>query len=170
MKKHVQVAAALLFDNGKIFATKRGDSPYPYVAHKYEIPPAAYALAERFWPGPLTMVLLAKDCVPKCTTAGLPTVAVRCPDSAITRRIIELSGVPLAAPSANLSGKPSTTSAEHVYHDHAGKIPLIVDGGNSRVGVESTIVDLTEQPPRLLRPGGITPEQLMEVLGERSEL
>ena len=132
----------------------------------HHVPESAYRLAERFWPGPLTMVLPAKPCVPKETTAGLSTVAVRCPDSAVTRQIIRLSGVPLAAPSANLSGKPSTTTAEHVFHDHAGKIPMIVDGGACRVGVESTIVDLTENPPRLLRPGGITPAQLMEVLGE----
>ena len=130
------------------------------------VPECAYQLADRFWPGPLTMVLSAKKCVPKETTAGLPTVAVRCPDCEITRQIIRLSGVPLAAPSANVSGKPSTTSAAHVYHDHAGKIPMIVDGGPCRVGVESTIVDLTETPPRLLRPGGITPEQLKEVLGD----
>ena len=130
------------------------------------VPESAYALASRFWPGPLTMVLPAKPCVPKETTAGLPTVAVRCPDSEITRQIIRLSGVPLAAPSANVSGKPSTTTASHVYHDHAGKIPMIVDGGACRVGVESTIVDLTEDRPRLLRPGGITPEQLIEVLGD----
>lgn len=160
----------------KIFLAKGRPQDNPLILHIaqasqldrlcHSIPPSAYALAERFWPGPLTMVLPARECVPKCTTAGLPTVAVRCPDSAVTRRIIELSGVPLAAPSANLSGKPSTTTAAHVYHDHAGKIPLIVDGGSSRVGVESTIVDLTEQPPRLLRPGGITPEQLVGVLGE----
>ena len=131
----------------------------------HHVPESAYRLAERFWPGPLTMVLPAKPCVPKETTAGLSTVAVRCPDSQVTRDIIRLSGVPLAAPSANLSGKPSTTTAEHVYHDHAGKIPLIVDGGACKVGVESTIVDLTENPPRLLRPGGITPAQLEEVLG-----
>ena len=84
----------------------------------------------------------------------------------MTREIIRLSGVPLAAPSANISGKPSTTTAEHVRHDHDGRIELIVDGGSCRVGVESTIVDLTEERPRLLRPGGITPEQLMEVLGD----
>ena len=131
----------------------------------HHVPESAYRLAERFWPGPLTMVLPAKPCVPKETTAGLSTVAVRCPDSQVTRDIIRLSGVPLAAPSANISGKPSTTTAEHVYHDHAGKIPLIVDGGACKVGVESTIVDLTENPPRLLRPGGITPAQLEEVLG-----
>jgi L-threonylcarbamoyladenylate synthase len=84
----------------------------------------------------------------------------------VTRQIIRLAGVPIAAPSANISGKPSTTTAEHVYHDHQGKIPLIVDGGPCRVGVESTIVDLTETPARLLRPGGVTPEQLEAVLGE----
>ena len=112
------------------------------------------------------MVLPAKDIVPKCTTAGLPTVAVRCPDCEITRRIIRQAKVPVAAPSANISGKPSTTTARHVYDDHSGKIPLIIDGGACRVGVESTIVDLTEDRPRLLRPGGITPEQLIGVLGD----
>ena len=160
----------------KIFITKGRPQDNPLILHIAEpaqmemicrdIPQSAYALAEKFWPGPLTMVLPAKDIVPKCTTAGLPTVAVRCPDCAITRDIIRQAGVPVAAPSANISGKPSTTTAEHVYHDHNGKIPLIVDGGPCRVGVESTIIDLTEQPPRLLRPGGITPEQLAEVLGE----
>jgi len=160
----------------KIFLAKGRPQDNPLILHVaqtsqieqlcHHIPPAAYALAERFWPGPLTMVLPARDTVPKCTTAGLPTVAVRCPDNAVTRQIIRLSGVPIAAPSANLSGKPSTTTAEHVYHDHAGRIPLIVDGGSCQVGVESTIVDLTEDRPRLLRPGGITPEQLLEVLGD----
>ena len=132
----------------------------------HHIPQAAYDLAEKFWPGPLTMVLPARSSVPKRTTGGLSTVAVRCPDSDVTREIIRLAGVPLAAPSANISGKPSTTTAEHVRHDHDGRIELIVDGGSCRVGVESTIVDLTEERPRLLRPGGITPEQLMEVLGD----
>ena len=131
-----------------------------------DIPESAYRLAEKFWPGPLTMVLPAREIVPKCTTAGLPTVAVRCPDCAITRDIIRLSGVPIAAPSANISGKPSTTTAAHVLSDHNGKIPMIVDGGSCRVGVESTIIDLTENPPRLLRPGGITPAQLESVLGK----
>ena len=130
------------------------------------VPECAYKLAEKFWPGPLTMVLPAKEIVPKRTTGGLSTVAVRCPDSNVTRQIIAVAGVPLAAPSANISGKPSTTTAEHVLHDHDGKIPLIVDDGACRVGVESTIVDLTEDRPRLLRPGGITPEQLLEVLGD----
>jgi len=160
----------------RIFAAKGRPQDNPLILHVsavqelaglcHSIPESAYQLAERFWPGPLTMVLPARECIPKATTAGLSTVAVRCPDSAVTRQIIKLAGVPLAAPSANISGKPSTTTAEHVYHDHAGKIPLIVDGGPCRVGVESTIVDLTEERPRLLRPGGITIEQLTQVLGE----
>ncbi len=160
----------------KIFLTKGRPQDNPLILHIagpeqmedlcLDIPEAAWRLAEKFWPGPLTMVLKAKDCVPRCTTAGLPTVAVRCPDSAVTRRIIQLAGVPVAAPSANLSGKPSTTTAQHVFHDHEGKIGLIIDDGPCRVGVESTIVDLSEPTPRLLRPGGITPEQLTQVLGE----
>ena len=132
----------------------------------HHIPESAYALAEKFWPGPLTMVLPARDLIPKRTTGGLSTVAVRCPDSAITRQVIALSGVPIAAPSANLSGKPSTTTAQHVLHDHEGHIEAVIDGGACRVGVESTIVDLTETPARLLRPGGITPAQLRSVLGK----
>ena len=160
----------------KIFAAKGRPQDNPLILHVtdmeqvdslcHDIPEIAYILAEKFWPGPLTMVLPARDIIPSCTTAGLPTVAVRCPDCAVTREIIHLAGVPIAAPSANLSGKPSTTTAEHVYHDHKDKIPLIVDDGPCAVGVESTIVDLTEGRPRLLRPGGITPEQLLDVLGD----
>ena len=132
----------------------------------HHIPRSAYDLAAAFWPGPLTLVLPARDNVPRRTTGGLDTVAVRCPDNAVTREIIRLAGVPVAAPSANISGKPSTTTAQHVLHDHDGKIAAIVDGGPCRVGVESTIVDLTEERPRLLRPGGIGPEQLLAVLGD----
>ena len=160
----------------KIFEAKGRPQDNPLILHVadvaeienfcHSIPESAYRLAEKFWPGPLTMVLPTRDTVPKCTTAGLPTVAVRCPDNAVTREIIRLSGCPIAAPSANISGKPSTTTAEHVMHDHNGKIDAVVDGGPCRVGLESTIVDLTEDRPRLLRPGGITPEQLMEVLGD----
>ncbi len=159
-----------------IFAAKGRPQDNPLILHVAEaqdvekfchhIPEAAYRLAEAFWPGPLTLVLPAKDSVPLSTRAGLPTVAVRCPDNAITRKIIRLAGVPVAAPSANISGKPSTTTAQHVLHDHDGRIDAVVDGGPCRVGVESTIVDLTEDRPRLLRPGGITPEQLLEVLGD----
>ncbi len=161
----------------KIFQAKGRPQDNPLILHVSEpkemehicrdIPREAYLLAEKFWPGPLTMVLpVREDVVPKRTTGGLSTVAVRCPDNAVTRQIIRLSGVPIAAPSANISGKPSTTTAEHVLHDHNGKIEAIVDGGPCRVGVESTIVDLTDTRPRLLRPGGITPEQLIEVLGD----
>ncbi|MBE6958072.1 MAG: threonylcarbamoyl-AMP synthase [Ruminococcaceae bacterium] len=160
----------------KIFVAKGRPQDNPLILHVAQprdierfcrdIPKAAYALADAFWPGPLTMVLPVHPCVPKCTTAGLPTVGVRCPDNDVTRQIIALAGVPIAAPSANISGKPSTTTAEHVLHDHDGKLDLIVDGGPCRVGVESTIVDLTEARPRLLRPGGITPEQLIAVLGD----
>lgn len=160
----------------KIFEAKGRPQDNPLILHIcgpeqielfcHHIPQKAYDLADAFWPGPLTMVLPVRSIVPKRTTAGLDTVAIRCPDNAVTREIIRLSGVPIAAPSANISGKPSTTTARHVLHDHDGKIAAIVDGGPCRVGVESTIVDLTEERPRLLRPGGITPEQLFAVLGD----
>ena len=160
----------------KIFIAKGRPQDNPLILHVadpsdiekfcHSIPASAYALAEKFWPGPLTMVLPARDCVPKCTTAGLPTVAVRCPDNAVTREIIRLSGVPIAAPSANLSGKPSTTTAQHVLHDHDGRIDAIVDGGPCRVGVESTIMDLSDGRPRLLRPGGVTVEAMAEIIGD----
>lgn len=162
----------------KIYQAKGRPSDNPLIIHIADpedlslycsdIPQSAWKLAEAFWPGPLTIVLPAKSVVPKTTTGGLDTVAVRCPEVPVTREIIRLSGVPVAAPSANLSGKPSTTTAEHVLHDYGidGKIAAVVDGGACRVGVESTIVDLHEGTPRLLRPGGITPEQLKAVLGE----
>ena len=160
----------------KIYEVKGRPKDNPMILHVtgmeqvetlcHNIPDNAYALAKKFWPGPLTMILPAKDHIPKRTTGGLSTVAVRCPDNAVTREIIRLSGVPIAAPSANISGKPSTTTAEHVLHDHNGKIAAVVDGGACRVGVESTIVDLTEERPRLLRPGGVTPEELISVLGD----
>ena len=160
----------------KIFEAKGRPQDNPLILHIWgpeqieqfchHIPRAAYDLAEKFWPGPLTMVLPAKSNVPRRTTAGLDTVGLRCPDCGVTREIIRLAGGPIAAPSANISGKPSTTTAQHVLHDHDGRIDAIVDGGPCRVGVESTIVDLTEERPRLLRPGGIGPEQLLEVLGD----
>lgn len=159
-----------------IFRAKGRPQDNPLILHVAEpeeiskfchsIPDSAWRLAEAFWPGPLTMVLPARDTVPKRTTGGLNTVAVRCPKNDVTRQIIRLSGVPIAAPSANLSGKPSTTTAQHVLDDHDGNIAAVVDGGPCSVGVESTIVDLTEDRPRLLRPGGITPEQLIAVLGD----
>ena len=114
------------------------------------------------------MILPARQIVPAATTAGLPTVAIRCPASSITREIIRQAGIPIAAPSANLSGKPSTTTAQHVLHDYGtdGPLAAIVDGGPCQVGLESTIVDLTGPVPCLLRPGGITPEQLRQALGQ----
>ena len=131
-----------------------------------DIPPAAYTLAERFWPGPLTMILPRRDNVPLRTTGGLDTVGVRCPDHPITLAIIRESGIPVAAPSGNTSGRPSPTTARHMLEDMDGKIDGIVDGGPCAVGVESTIIDLTVMPPRLLRPGGLPLEALEEVLGE----
>ncbi len=160
----------------KIFEAKGRPQDNPLILHIsgpeqmeqfcHHIPQSAYALASAFWPGPLTVVLPARDTVPRRTTGGLDTVALRCPDNAVTREIIRLSGVPIAAPSANISGKPSTTTAEYGRYDYDGRIAAIVDGGACRVGVESTIVDLTEERPRLLRPGGISPEALVEVLGD----
>ena len=160
----------------KIFKAKGRPQDNPLILHisdaadmeKYchSIPECAYKLAEAFWPGPLTLVMPAKKIVPNCTTAGLPTVAIRCPDNPVTREIIRLSGVPIAAPSANISGKPSTTTAQHVLHDHDGRIAAVVDGGPCRVGVESTILDLSDEKPRLLRPGGITEAQLQAIVGD----
>ena len=131
-----------------------------------DVPDAAFELAHRFWPGPMTMVLHRKSVVPDVVTAGLDTVGVRCPGHELCREIIRLADVPVAAPSGNTSGRPSPTTAAHMLEDMAGKIHAIVDGGACGVGVESTIIDLTCTPPRLLRPGGVTLEQLKQVLGE----
>ena len=131
-----------------------------------DIPPTAYELTRRFWPGPLTLILPRRGIVPDVVTAGMDTVGMRCPDHPVTRAILELADVPVAAPSANTSGKPSPTTAAHVLADMDGKIDAVVEGGPCSVGVESTIVDLTEDRPRLLRPGGVTPEQLKAVLGD----
>jgi L-threonylcarbamoyladenylate synthase len=160
----------------KIFEAKGRPQDNPLILHIHapeqlrdycrEVPEEAWLLAEHFWPGPLTMILPVRNCVPRTTTAGLDTVGVRCPANDATREIIRLAGVPIAAPSANSSGKPSTTTAAHVLHDMDGKIDAIVDGGPCRVGVESTIVDLAGPVPRLLRPGGIGPEALEALLGK----
>ena len=131
----------------------------------HDIPPVAYTLAERFWPGPLTMILPRRDIVPLRTTGGLETVGVRCPNHPMTLAIIREAGIPVAAPSGNTSGRPSPTIAQHMLEDMDGKINGIVDGGPCSVGVESTIIDLTVTPPRLLRPGGLPLEALEAVLG-----
>lgn len=130
-----------------------------------EFPEKARILAEKFWPGPLTVILPKSEVIPDEVSAGLTTVAVRFPSNPIARRLISLS-CPLAAPSANLSGSPSPTNARHVYDDMKNRIDAIIDGGECDVGVESTVITLAEDPPRLLRPGGITPEQLREAIGE----
>ncbi len=160
----------------RIFEAKGRPQDNPLILHVPEVgwlerycrdvPPSAYALAERFWPGPLTMILPKRDCVPLRTTGGLETVGVRCPDHPVTRAIIAAAGVPVAAPSGNTSGRPSPTTAGHMMEDMDGKIDGIVDGGACAVGVESTIIDLTVSPPRLLRPGGLPLEALEDVLGE----
>ncbi len=160
----------------RIYAAKGRPSDNPLIVHiaevgalselAREVPDAAYRLAAAFWPGPLTMILKKKNCVPKETTGGLDTVAIRMPADEIARTLIRLSGVYVAAPSANASGRPSTTKAEHVREDLDGKIDMIVDGGSSAIGLESTIVDLTGGVPLILRPGYISAEQLAEVLGE----
>ena len=131
-----------------------------------DVPPAAYSLAEAFWPGPMTMIVPKGDCIPDEVSCGLDTVGIRLPSHPMARALIRESGVPLAAPSANTSGRPSTTTAEHVMRDMDGKIAAILDGGACGVGVESTVITLALERPRLLRPGGITLEQLRSVLGE----
>lgn len=131
-----------------------------------DIPPLAYELAQTFWPGPLTMILKRNPIVPDRTTGGLDTVGIRCPDHPVTQAIIRAVDRPIAAPSANTSGRPSCTTAAQVLEDVGGKIAGVVDGGPCQVGVESTILDLTVTPPRLLRPGGMPLEALEEVCGE----
>lgn len=160
----------------KIFAAKGRPSDNPLIVHissieQWEplvtaVTEEAKALAESFWPGPLTIILPKSDLVPDEVSGGLDTVAVRMPENEIARAIIESAGVPLAAPSANLSGKPSPTSALHVIDDMMGRIEAIVDSGDCNVGVESTVLSLAVSPARLLRPGKVTPEMLAQVLGE----
>lgn len=141
----------------------------PVKAEKYAYTcDAYYALARKFMPGPLTVVMPRRDIVPKTTTGGLETVALRCPENAIARELIRLCGLPIAAPSANVSGKPSPTCASHVLGDMSGRIDMVIDGGACNIGVESTIVELSEGKATLLRPGAITLEMLRDVLGDVS--
>ena len=129
------------------------------------IPPVAYALAEKYWPGPLTMILPKHPSIPTITSGGLDTVGVRMPSHLVARKLIELSGVPIAAPSANISGYPSPTTAQHVMRDMHGKIAAVVDGGDCCVGVESTVIALEgEDSVRILRPGYVTKEMLETVV------
>ncbi len=159
----------------RIFLAKGRPQDNPLIIHvpdsswlaRYceDVPPEAYALAEKFWPGPLTMILPRKPIVPLRTTGGLETVGVRCPNHPITRAVIAAADVPIAAPSGNTSGRPSPTCIADMIEDMDGKIEGMFDGGPCAVGVESTIIDLTCTPPRLLRPGGLPLEALEAVLG-----
>ncbi len=159
----------------KIYEAKGRPSDNPLIVHISEasdmetlakdIPDKAYQLAKVFWPGPLTIILKKKDCVPYGTTGGLDTVAIRLPANPIARSLIAEAGVYVAAPSANLSGKPSPTKAEHVITDMNGKIDMIIDGGMATLGLESTIIDLSGGEPVILRPGCITRLMLENVIG-----
>ncbi|MCD8132189.1 MAG: threonylcarbamoyl-AMP synthase [Lachnospiraceae bacterium] len=161
--------------SAKIYQAKGRPSDNPLIVHIcrfediYEIcsqvPPEAEKLAKAYWPGPLTMILPKAERVPGETTGGLDTVAVRFPSHPVAKAFIEAAGGFIAAPSANVSGRPSPTLARYVLEDMNGKIPLIIDGGAVGIGVESTIIDLTGEEPELLRPGYITREMLMETLG-----
>ena len=160
----------------RIFAAKGRPQDNPLIVHiatfeqiydiAADVPEQAKALAEAFWPGPLTIILPKQNRIPLVTSGGLNTVGIRFPSHPLAQRIICAAGVPLAAPSANRSGRPSTTTAQHVMEDLDGKIAAVVDGGPCSVGVESTVLSLSGDKPRLLRPGGISLEQLESVLGD----
>lgn len=160
----------------KIYEAKGRPSDNPLIVHiskmealkeiTAEIPAQAQQMAEAFWPGPLTMIFRKKEKVPLETTGGLETVAVRMPDHPVALALIEAGGGYIAAPSANTSGKPSPTLAEHVALDMDGRIPMILDGGAVGIGIESTIIDFTGEVPMVLRPGYITPEMIRRVIGE----
>lgn len=160
----------------KIFKAKKRPGDNPLIVHVSalaqveslvrEIPPRGELLARHFWPGPLTLVLPKSDLLPAETTAGLNSVAVRVPAHPLALLLLETAALPVAAPSANLSGSPSPTTADHVLADLAGRIDAVLDGGACEVGVESTVLSLLTSPPALLRPGGVTLAQLCAVLGE----
>ena len=164
----------------RIYAAKGRPSDNPLIVHisdfsqvymlAEDVPETAKKLADAFWPGPLTMILPKSELVPETTTGGLNTVALRMPNHPAALGLIEQAGVPIAAPSANRSGRPSPTTAEHVFEDMDGKIPMILNGGEVEIGVESTIVDLTGEAPMVLRPGYISREMLEQVLGTKVEL
>lgn len=159
----------------KIYAAKGRPSDNPLIVHIENqeqlrplvrvIPPKAKPLIEAFWPGPLTLIMPRSALVPDGITGGLDTVAIRMPDHPAALALLKACGLPLAAPSANTSGKPSPTMAEHVYHDLKGKIAGIIDGGPTEVGLESTVLDLTVEPPVILRPGGISQAAIESVIG-----
>ena len=160
----------------KIFAAKGRPADNPLIVHIYDqsqitllaknVKSTAKKLIDKFWPGPLTLVMQKKKAVSSVITAGLDTVAIRMPQHPVAYSILAECKLPLAAPSANISGKPSPTNAEQVYEDMNGKIPLIVDGGSCEIGLESTVVDVSVDPPCILRPGAVTKEMLESVIGQ----
>ncbi|WP_024832944.1 L-threonylcarbamoyladenylate synthase [Ruminiclostridium josui] len=159
----------------KIFKAKGRPSDNPLIVHIADkekvseltsfIPHKAVLLMDKLWPGPLTLVMKKSSVIPNEITAGLDTVAIRMPGHPVALELIKLAGIPVAAPSANVSGKPSPTTAQHVLDDLDGKIEIVVEAGNSKVGLESTVLDVSVDPPVLLRPGGITPQQIEEIIG-----
>ena len=158
-----------------VFAAKGRPADNPLIVHIWrqeqlasfcEVPEAAYPLMEAFWPGPLTILMPKKPCLPDVCTAGLDTVAVRMPVHPVARELLQAVDLPIAAPSANRSGKPSPTTAAYVYQDMQGRIPLILDGGACEVGLESTVLDICHGAPCILRPGGVTAEMIREVTGQ----
>ena len=159
----------------KIFEAKGRPGDNPLIVHVSsleeipplvrEIPDAAKRLMEAFWPGPMTLILPKAACIPTAVSAGLDTVGIRLPSSEAARALIRESGCPIAAPSANRSGRPSPTTAQHVFEDMDGRIPMILDGGACEVGLESSVIDATGEVPVILRPGGITPEMVEAVVG-----
>ena len=159
-----------------LFAAKKRPLDNPPIVHVAdpqevrrlvaEVSPKAQLLMDKFWPGPLTLVFKRSSLMPKVTVAGLDTVAIRMPKHPVALALIRQSGCPIAAPSANLAGKPSPTTAQHVYEDLNGRIDAIIDGGATDIGVESTVVDMSVDPPMLLRPGGTPFEVLKTVLGD----
>lgn len=161
--KKIYLAKGRPSDNPLIVHISSIEELYPLVE---SIKLKAKILMDLFWPGPLTLIFPKSKIIPDSITAGLSTVAVRMPDNKIARELIKYSGVPIAAPSANISGSPSPTKAEHVIKDLNGKIDMILDGGSVRVGLESTVLDVTRDTPVILRPGGITKEMLEKTIGE----
>lgn len=159
-----------------IFIAKGRPSDNPLIVHiedtnmlkklVTDIPPKAYELMDKFWPGPLTILFNKKDIIPDIVTAGLSTVGIRMPDHKIALELIKETGLPIAAPSSNTSGKPSPTESEHVIEDIFGKVDIIIDGGPTGVGIESTFLDITSEIPTILRPGGVTYEDLLSVYDE----
>ncbi|MEW8972584.1 MAG: L-threonylcarbamoyladenylate synthase [Tissierellaceae bacterium] len=159
--KKIYIAKGRPSDNPLILHISSREELQPLVK---DIPPIAYKCMERFWPGPLTMIFKKSEIIPSIITGGLDTVAIRMPSHPIASALISASGVPIAAPSANTSGRPSPTNAEHVMEDMKGKIPIIIDGGDTGIGLESTVLDLSVENPMILRPGGITLEDLREII------